>query len=75
MAGLRAATVSTIGLVTVTALIGLGGFGYFILQGIQRFFTTPLIVGAIFSVALAVAADTVLVWITRRLTPWTRARG
>src|SRR5207245_1910048 len=61
MAGLRAATVSTIGLVTVTALIGLGGFGYFILQGIQRFFTTPLIVGAILSVALAVAADTALV--------------
>jgi osmoprotectant transport system permease protein len=75
MAGLRAATVSTIGLVTVTALIGLGGFGYFILQGIQRFFTTPLIVGAILSVTLSVAADLALVWITRRLTPWTRAGG
>ena len=75
MAGLRAATVSTIGLVTVTALIGLGGFGYFILQGIQRFFTTPLIVGAVLSVALSVAADTALVWLARRLTPWTGAGG
>jgi osmoprotectant transport system permease protein len=73
IAGVRAATVSTIGLVTVTALIGLGGFGYFILQGIQRFFTTPLIVGAILSVTLSVAADTALVWITRRLMPWNRA--
>jgi len=75
MAGLRAATVSTIGLVTVTALIGLGGFGYFILQGIQRFFSTPLIIGAVLSVALAVATDTALVWLTARLTPWTRSGG
>jgi osmoprotectant transport system permease protein len=75
MGGLRAATVSTIGLVTVTALIGLGGFGYFILQGIQRFFTTPLIVGAILSVTLSVAADMALVWITRQLTPWARGGG
>src|SRR5919201_602012 len=47
MAGGRVATVSTIGLVTVTALIGLGGFGYFILEGINRFFPTPLVVGAV----------------------------
>jgi osmoprotectant transport system permease protein len=74
MAGLRAATGSTIGLVTVTALIGLGGFGYFILDGIDRFFTTPLLVGAVLSVALAVAADAVLVGATALLTPWARAR-
>lgn len=70
MAGLRTATVSTIGLVTVTALIGLGGFGYFILEGIDRFFTTPLIVGAVLSVALAVVADVALVGVTALLTPW-----
>jgi osmoprotectant transport system permease protein len=74
MAGLRAATVSTIGLVTVTALIGLGGFGHFILDGIDRFFTTPLIVGAVLSVALAVTADATLVGNTALLTPWARAR-
>jgi osmoprotectant transport system permease protein len=74
MAGLRAATVSTIGLVTVTALIGLGGFGYFILDGLDRFFTTPLIVGAVLSVALAVVADAALVAVTALLTPWARAR-
>lgn len=72
IAGVRVATISTIGLVTVTALIGQGGFGYFILIGIQRFFSTELIVGAVCSVALAIAADALLVLLQRRLTPWTR---
>jgi osmoprotectant transport system permease protein len=72
IAGVRVATISTIGLVTVTALIGQGGFGYFILIGIQRFFSTELIVGAICSVALAIGADGLLVLLQRRLTPWTR---
>lgn len=71
IAGVRVATISTIGLVTVTALIGQGGFGYFILIGIQRFFSTELIVGAFCSVALAIAADALLVLLQRRLTPWT----
>jgi len=69
--GLRVATVTTIGLVTVTALIGEGGFGYFILQGMQRFYTTPLIVGATLSVALAILADGLLVLTQRWVTPWT----
>jgi osmoprotectant transport system permease protein len=73
--GVRLATISTIGLVTVTALIGQGGFGYFILIGIQRFFSTELIVGAVCSVALAICADGLLVLLQRRLTPWARARA
>ena len=74
IAGLRIATVSTIGLVTVTALIGQGGFGFLILTGMQRsFFTTEMIAGAVLSVALAIAADGLLVLLQRRLTPWTRA--
>ena len=72
--GLRVATVTTIGLVTVTALIGEGGFGYFILQGMQRFYTTPLIVGATLSVALAILADGLLVLTQRWVTPWARPR-
>jgi osmoprotectant transport system permease protein len=70
IAGIRIATVSTIGLVTVTALIGQGGFGFLILIGLQRFFTTELIAGAVLSVALAVVADALLVLLQRRLTPW-----
>jgi osmoprotectant transport system permease protein len=71
MGGLRVATITTIGLVTVTALIGQGGVGAFILEGIQRFFSTPLLVGAVLSVALAVLADALLVQLQRLATPWT----
>src|SRR5207302_908566 len=70
-AGIRIATITTIGLVTVTALIGQGGMGYFILLGIQLFFSTALIVGALGSVILAVLADGSLVLVQRALTPWT----
>jgi len=73
-AGIRVATITTIGLVTVTALIGEGGLGYFILLGMQQLFTTPLLVGAIGSILFAIAADSVLVVIQRRLTPWSRIR-
>jgi osmoprotectant transport system permease protein len=72
VAGVRIATITTIGLVTVTALIGQGGLGYLILLGIQLFFSTPLIVGAALSVAIAIAADGVLVLVQRTLTPWTK---
>jgi osmoprotectant transport system permease protein len=70
--GVRVATVTIVGLVTVTALIGQGGFGAFILEGIQRFFSTPLIVGALASIVLAVALDYGLVLLGRRLTPWVK---
>ena len=73
-AGIRVATITTIGLVTVSALIGEGGLGYFILLGIQRFFSTPLVVGAVGSVAFAVVADGALVLMQRALTPWSRVR-
>jgi len=75
IAGIRVATITTIGLVTVTALIGQGGLGFFIIDGIQRFFSTPLIVGATMSVVLAVAIDALLVRVQRWLTPWTRVGG
>ena len=75
LAGVRIATVTTIGLVTVTALIGKGGLGYFILRGLQLFFSTSTLLGAVLSMALAVAADRTLVVLERRLTPWARARA
>jgi osmoprotectant transport system permease protein len=75
IAGLRIATVSSIGLVTVAALIGRGGFGQFILMGLDQFFWTPLIVGVVLSVALAAAADLLLLLVQRVTTPWARAAG
>jgi osmoprotectant transport system permease protein len=76
VAGVRIATVTTIGLVTVTTLIGAGGLGYLIVNsGINRFFPTSIYTGVVLAVALAVLADVVLLWLQRALTPWARARA
>ena len=72
IAGVRVAVVTTVGLVTVTALIGQGGLGALIIQGIQQFFATPLVIGAGGSIALAILLDGALVLIQRQVTPWTR---
>jgi osmoprotectant transport system permease protein len=72
IAGVRVAVVTTVGLVTVTALIGQGGLGALIIQGIQQFFATPLVIGAGLSIALAILLDGALVLIQRQVTPWTR---
>jgi osmoprotectant transport system permease protein len=73
IAGVRVAVVTTIGLVTVTSLIGQGGLGALILLGINQFFSTPLIIGAVLSIALAVLLDGLLVVVQRLATPWTRS--
>jgi osmoprotectant transport system permease protein len=72
VAGLRVATVTTIGLVTVSALIGLDNLGTFITDGLQRFFMTPVLLGAVLSIALAVVADLVLLGVQRLIAPWSR---
>jgi osmoprotectant transport system permease protein len=73
IAGLRIATVTTIGLITITALIGEGGLGQLLYDGLQRDFRTPLVVGSVLSVALAVVADLSLALVQRLLTPWRTA--
>ena len=78
MAGVRIATVTTIGLVTVTALIGLGGLGYLLVTiGINRgsFGATATLTGIVLAVALAVIADVLLQMLQRWLTPWARRRA
>lgn len=74
VAGLRLATVSTIGLVTISATIGdrFGGLGVFINEGLQTFFWTKSLVGAAMSILLAIAMDIAFVLFERGLTPWTR---
>ncbi len=75
VAGIRIATVTAVGLVAVTTLIGMGGLGYLIINsGIRRFFATSIYTGVALSVALAVFADLSLLAIQRRLTPWAQAR-
>jgi osmoprotectant transport system permease protein len=72
VAGVRIASVTTVGLVTLTALVGEGGYGTFILDGLDRDFSTPIVVGAVGSIALAIALDLVFVGTERLLTPWAR---
>jgi osmoprotectant transport system permease protein len=74
MAGVRIATVTVVGLVTVTSLIGLGGLGFFILDGLRRsiIFPTEIIVGVVLSVVLAAGLDFCLLVVGRALTPWAR---
>jgi osmoprotectant transport system permease protein len=72
IAGLRIATVTTIGLVTVTFIVGLGGYGAFIASGLSRTYSTPVVVGAVLSVLMAVVFDLVLLGVERAVTPWAR---
>lgn len=79
IAGVRIATVTTIGLVTVTALVGLGGLGYLIvnlgvLRGSTPFAITAIYTGVALAVVLAVAADLLLSAFQRALTPWADRR-
>jgi osmoprotectant transport system permease protein len=73
IAGVRIATVTVVGLVTVTALIGLGGVGALILDGFRRGpLPTQVMTGILASVLLASLFDFLLLRLERVLTPWRR---
>jgi osmoprotectant transport system permease protein len=72
LAGVRIAAVSTIGLVTIGGLIGRGGFGKLIFDGLQTLFTTEILLGATLSVVLALVTEALLLLLQRVLSPWAR---
>lgn len=72
VAGLRVAAVANISLVSVGAVIGVGGLGQLFTSGFQLDFLTPIWVGVALSVLLALTVDSLLVLGQRLLTPWTR---
>lgn len=77
IAGIRLASVTTIGLATVASAIGgdtFGGLGQLITEGIQTFFPTKYLLGAALSVLLAFSADFLFVRFERLITPWSRVR-
>lgn len=74
VAGLRIATVTTIGLVMVTALIGEGGLGQVMLRGFNFRNWTAVYAAAALTLALAVVADLLLIGLGRLATPWATAR-
>lgn len=73
VAGVRVATVSTVGLVAVGFIVGKGGLGELIIDGLDRFYTPEVVVGGVLSIALALVVDGVLLLAGRAVTPWARA--
>ncbi len=69
MAGVRVATVTTIGTATIAALIGGGGLGVFIFRGVASVDTTQILAGAVPAALIALAADWGLGWVERKLSP------
>lgn len=75
MAGLRLATVSTVGLVMVGALVGHGGLGSIVLAAFtNNFYRAPIVLGIVLSMLLALAFELGLTGIERLATPWQRGR-
>ncbi len=74
IAGVRIATVTVVGLVTVTSLLGRGGLGFFILNGFRKSIvsSTEILVGTVLVVALAAGLDALLLGLERLITPWKR---
>jgi osmoprotectant transport system permease protein len=74
LAGLRVATVSTVALTTVGALVANGGLGNLIAEGVLTNFKAELMAACVLCVAIAVLLDVLIVGTQRLVTPWTRTR-
>jgi osmoprotectant transport system permease protein len=72
IAGVRVATVSNISLVSVGALIGVGGLGQLFTEGFQTRYEAPILIGIVLTLVLALIVDVLLLVVRRSLTPWTR---
>lgn len=69
LAGLRVATVTTIGTATIAAAIGGGGLGVFIFRGIASVDSKQILAGAVPAAVIAILADEGLGWVERKLSP------
>lgn len=74
-AGLRVATVTVVGLVTVTAFMGQGGLGQLILNGFNENIYTPIVVGLALSIVMAALGDAAFVLLERCTLRWNRGRA
>ncbi|HEX6896230.1 MAG TPA: ABC transporter permease [Bryobacteraceae bacterium] len=66
LAGIRVATVTTVGTATIAAAIGAGGLGVFIFRGIASVDTPQILAGAVPAALLALISDGGLGWIEKR---------
>jgi osmoprotectant transport system permease protein len=69
IAGVRVATVISVGLATIAAAIGAGGLGEYIFRGLAMVNNQVILAGAIPAAALAILADMSLGWLEKRLSP------
>jgi osmoprotectant transport system permease protein len=69
VAGVRVATVISIGIATIAAAIGAGGLGVYIFQGLAMVDDTVILAGAVPAALLALVADATLGVVARQLTP------
>jgi len=67
LAGIRTATIITIGVATIAAAIGAGGLGTFIFRGVAMVSDAVILAGAVPAALLAIVADLLLGWVERRL--------
>jgi osmoprotectant transport system permease protein len=74
MAGVRVAAVSTVALTTVGAVVGYGGLGDLIYEGLRTLFKPQVLTASVLCVALALVVDLVLLAAQRAATPWRRGR-
>ncbi len=74
LTGVRVATVTTVGLVGITAVIQLGGVAVYIFDGFNRDYTTLMVLGTVATIVLAVALDIVVRGIEWVATPWAHRR-
>ena len=72
LAGLRVATVASISLVTVGALIGIGGLGQLFIDGENSDFLTEILAGVVLVAFWALVIDALLLASGRVLAPWAR---
>jgi osmoprotectant transport system permease protein len=69
IAGVRVATVISVGLATIAAAIGAGGLGEYIFRGLAMVNNQVILAGAIPAAAMALLADISLGWLEKRLSP------
>ncbi|TAL12737.1 MAG: ABC transporter permease [Nitrospirae bacterium] len=69
LAGVRVATVTTIGTATIAAAIGGGGLGVFIFRGLASVDSTLILAGALPAALIALAADGGLGWVEKKFSP------
>ena len=69
IAGVRVATVISVGLATIAAAIGAGGLGEYIFRGLAMVNNQVILAGAIPAAVMALLADVSLGWLEKRLSP------